>query len=135
MKTKKFTYDWNERGSDERQFCAPFVDLPVSSVMRSKYMEYPEYHTSLDKIGTVVTNKGLIQSINFYKKVIDSFENLYFPVATKICEPFMTKYKLYSTIKNKSSDSICPEGHSTHLESVTVAAANLKLVEKILKQK
>jgi len=129
MKTKKLTYDWNERGSDERQFCAPFVDLPVSSVMRSKYMEYPEYHTSLDKIGTVVTNKGLIQSINFYKKVIDSFENLYFPVATKICEPFMTKYKLYSTIKNKSSDSINIISNSKIMNFLTWCDGNNSLDE------
>ncbi len=106
IKTKKKSFDWNERGSDERQYCAPFVDLPVSSIMRSKYAEYPEYHTSLDKIGTVVTNKGLIGAINFYKKVIEKFESTYYPVSTKICEPFMTKYNLYTTLKNKENKSL-----------------------------
>ena len=106
IKTKKKVFDWNERGSDERQYCAPFVNLPVSSIMRSKYAEYPEYHTSLDKIGTVVTNKGLTETINFYKNVIKKFENTYFPVSTKICEPFMTKYNLYSTLKNKKDKNL-----------------------------
>ena len=71
----KFTkHTWLDRGSDERQYCAPGIDLPISSITRSLYRKYPEYHTSLDDF-SVVTKKGLEQSFNIYKKCIQVFES------------------------------------------------------------
>lgn len=90
-------FNWKDRGSDERQYCSPGVDLPFCSIMRSKYGEYKEYHTSMDQIGKVVTSKGLQGSLKIYKRVIKEFEKLDFPLCTKVCEPFLTKYKLYPT--------------------------------------
>ena len=69
--------------------------------MRSKYGEFKEYHNSLDKLGSVVTNRGLTQSINLYKNIILKIEKSKIPLVTKTCEPFMTKYKLYNTLKYK----------------------------------
>ena len=96
-------FDWLKRGSDERQFCSPGIDLPVASIMRTKYGEYPEYHTSLDKIGKVVTKKGLNGSLKLVKKIIGEIEKQNFPVATNFCEPFLTKKNMYPTISKSGS--------------------------------
>ena len=105
LKSKKNAkiFDWLKRGSDERQFCSPGIDWPVASIMRTKYGEYPEYHTSLDKIGKVVTKKGLNGSLKLVKKIIGEIEKQNFPVATNFCEPFLTKKNMYPTISKSGS--------------------------------
>jgi aminopeptidase-like protein len=95
-KVKKYKkYSWLDRGSDERQYCAPNVDLPIASIMRSKYGSYKEYHTSLDTLGKVVTEKGLRGSFKIYKEVIKMFELNYRPITKKFGEPFLKKYGLF----------------------------------------
>jgi aminopeptidase-like protein len=91
------TYKWLDRGSDERQYCSPNINLPIASVMRSKYATYKEYHTSLDDLKKVVTNKGLNQSLDIYKKIINMFENNYRPVSKNIGEPFLKKHGLFKS--------------------------------------
>ena len=96
-------YSWLDRGSDERQYCAPGVDLPISSITRSKYGEYPEYHTSLDDF-KVVTDKGLNESLNIYLKCIDVFEkNLFSPKIKTLCEPQLGKRGLYPNLSSKKT--------------------------------
>ena len=97
-------YNWSDRGSDERQYCSPGVDLPISSIMRSKYREYPEYHTSLDKLDTVVTEKGLEESYNLLVKIIELIEKNIYPKITTLCEPNMGKRGLYPTLSTKESN-------------------------------
>ena len=98
IRYKKYT--WLDRGSDERQYCSPGVNLPIASLMRSKFQEYPEYHTSKDTLGRVVTNKGLSSSFLIYKDLIKYVENNYFLKSKFKCEPFLSKRSIYpSTIE------------------------------------
>ena len=96
-------YSWLESRSDEIQFCSPGIDLPIASIMRTKYGEYPEYHTSLDTIGKVVTTKGLDGSLKLLKKIIKEFESSYFPLAINKCEPQLGKRGLYPNLSKKNS--------------------------------
>lgn len=103
QKIKYNLYKWRDRGSDERQFCWPGVDLPIASIMRSKYGTYPEYHTSLDKLGIVVTPKGLHDSFLILKKCIETIENNYTLECKILCEPNLGKRNLYPTISQKNN--------------------------------
>jgi aminopeptidase-like protein len=94
-------YSWLDRGSDERQYCSPGVDLPIASVMRSKYGTFPEYHTSNDKFGSVVTEEGICESVNFYLKLLEEIQQYSFPSSTYKCEPNLGSRSLYPLVSIK----------------------------------
>ena len=104
---KKFKiYPWEERASDERQFCSPGVDLPVVTLCRTKPGEYKEYHTSLDNLGTVVTAKGLEGGYNFAKNCVEVIENNFYPVTKIKGEPFLSKRNLYPNVNDLEGSKI-----------------------------
>lgn len=100
------TYSFLKRGSDEREYCAPGIDLPVCGVCRTKYGIYPEYHTSADNMD-FITPSGLNGAYELMVKVINTLEyNYHYQILCK-GEPQLGKRGLYPTISQKGSyDSI-----------------------------
>lgn len=93
-------YDWSSRGSDERQFCAPHINLPIASIMRTKYGEYDQYHTSLDDLNFISSN-GLFGGFNALQKSLEAIEMNCYPIVSTLGEPHMSKYNLYPHLSTK----------------------------------
>ena len=100
MKISYKNYSFLERGSDERQFNSPNVDLPVVTFCRSKFGNFKEYHNSLDNFN-LVTKKNIKDSFNVIRSTVDLIMRSKRPVTTKLCEPFLQKYQLHESISLK----------------------------------
>ncbi len=95
-------FSFMKRASDERQYGSAGVDLPVCAFCRSKYHEYPEYHTSADNMD-LISPEGLQGSYDVMVKVINALENNYFYQMKCKCEPQLGKRGLYPTISQKGT--------------------------------
>lgn len=95
-------YSFMKRASDERQYGSAGVGLPVCAFCRSKYHEYPEYHTSADDL-SLISPEGLQGSYEVMVKVIDALEHNRYYRMTVPCEPQLGKRGLYPTIQQKGT--------------------------------
>lgn len=141
-KIKFKNYSYLFRGSDERQYCSPGVDLPVCSFLRTKYGEFKEYHTSNDNLN-YISNKGLNNSFKVMKKLINNIESSDFYKVNKHCEPFMTKYNLKRSISGERKlekktkliidlIAFC-DGQNSLKDISKILNTNLNVLKKIIK--
>jgi len=97
---KRFSF--LERGSDERQYSSIGIDIPMVSLMRTKYGEYKEYHTSLDNLD-FISQEGLSGGYAVHEKAINILENNLCYKTTVLCEPQLGKRGLYPLLGTKNS--------------------------------
>jgi aminopeptidase-like protein len=82
------THNFKSRGSDERQYSNPNIELPILSIMRSKYHNFPEYHTSLDDLRFNLPERHQ-ETFDFYIDLIQFIEADQQISCKDVGEPFL----------------------------------------------
>jgi len=91
-------YPFVPDGSDERQYSSPAFRIPVASITKDKYYEYPEYHTSSDNLD-FVTGSQIAESLSIYRRVLRILDgNQTFRSTQPFCEPQLGKRGLYPKV-------------------------------------
>lgn len=92
---KPLRYLFVPDGSDERQYSSPGFRIPVTTIAKDKYYEYPYYHTSLDNLN-FVTGENLVASLGLYLDAVDIIEGNWTPCSTNPhCEVQLGRRGLY----------------------------------------
>lgn len=90
--------DFFPTGSDERQYNSPGFRIPVGSLMRTMYGEFPEYHTSADN-AQLVTPCSLLESLSTYIEIFHALEaNRTYKNLAPFGEPMLGPRGLYPTV-------------------------------------
>ncbi len=107
-------YPFEVNGSDERQYSTPGLRVPVGTICKDKYYEYPFYHTSLDNLDFIHA-ADLIETLKLYLLAIEKLEqDRVYRSLNPIGEPMLGKRGLYpkvgGSIKQKAADSKAAHG-------------------------
>ncbi|HEC1762115.1 TPA: DUF4910 domain-containing protein [Campylobacter lari] len=98
-------FSFLDRGSDERQYCSPLVNLPVVCICRTRFGDYKEYHTSKDDLN-FISEEGLQGGLKAMQEIIMNLEVNEIYQNTIFCEPNLGKRDLYHTINTSSTNDI-----------------------------
>ena len=92
-------YDQLKRGSDERQYCSPALDLPVTVLTGHRFGDYEEYHTSMDNL-KFITHEEFDTMRKTLFDVVYILEHDETYISSEVCEPMLSRYSLMPTINN-----------------------------------
>jgi len=95
-------YSFLDRGSDERQYCSPRINIPVCTFCRSKFGTYSEYHTNDDNI-SITSDDAIRQSASVLISIIEAIETCLYPLILTTCEPQLGRRGLYPNISTVTS--------------------------------
>lgn len=127
LKIKNKKHSFLLRGSDERQYNSPGIDLPIASIFRTRYGDYPEYHTSLDNF-SLVTIKGIQGGFKVAKQAIKNLQSKIIPFPRIYCEPQLGKRDLYPSVSDKKLDNF-----SRNLVNILMYSNGIDSLKKISK--
>ena len=89
-------------GSDERQYCSTGFDLPIGQISKTPYLNYKEYHTSLDN-KAFMKIKSIPKTVDEISSYIEVFDKISGCIVKKqnCGEIFLSRHDLYKN-KHKS---------------------------------
>ncbi len=88
-------YPW---GSDERQYCSPGFDLPVGCMLRGRFFDRPEYHTSLDN-RDLISFETLSETVDVFEEICLALDrNMTYRNTVAHCEPQLGRHGLYPSL-------------------------------------
>ena len=91
-------YRFAPDGSDERQYSSPGFRIPVASITKDKYYEYPQYHTSMDDL-SFVNGSQIQESLGLYREVIRILDhNETYLSTNQFGEPQLSRHNLYPVV-------------------------------------
>ena len=133
-------YSYLDRGSDERTYAAPGIDLPLISLMRTKYGKYRGYHSSLDDLD-FVTQTGLHGGLNLVRDTLRQLEGSRYFLTTIRGEPQLGRRGLYHTMHARTvADEVLlrthiltySDGVHSTLDIAEMTGHALELIEELV---
>jgi aminopeptidase-like protein len=126
LEFREFPFEVN--GSDERQYSTPGLRIPVGTICKDKYYEYPTYHTSLDNLD-FISAANLVRTLQLYLLAIEKLErNRTYRSLNPIGEPMLGKRGLYpnvgGSIKQKAADPSDHAGRRYAVDDAKVLVGN-----------
>ena len=133
LKIKPKIHSFLTRGSDERQYNSPGIDLPIASIFRTKYGHFKEQHSSLDNF-ELVTPNGIYGGYKVAKQAIINVINKEIPTYKVLCEPQLGKRGLYPSLsKIEMSKELLNAKQITDFLQFCDGKYDVKEISKIIK--